>query len=95
MDWRLQGQEKYLQGVSLRRSAYEPASSSNDHDHCEFCSVKFMVQPGPGVVTEGYCTEDRYRWICQRCFDDFKNRFEWSIPSLPTCVRQLPPESLV
>ena len=71
-DWRLQGQERYLRGVVVCRRAYLPASPTNDHDHCEFCSAKFMVSSGPDTLTEGYCTVDRYRWICSRCFEDFK-----------------------
>ena len=49
------------------------------HDHCEFCFATFMVEDHPDVLHEGYATEDNYRWICETCFDDFKDRFEWMV----------------
>jgi hypothetical protein len=78
-DWRLQGQERYLHGVTLRRKRYSPPRPGWDHDHCEFCSVKFMATDHPGVVREGYATLDDYRWICERCFADFRARFGWTL----------------
>ena len=79
-DWRLTNQEKYLTGVSLVRRRYEPIPP-NDHDHCEFCWKKFMVQDYPDVLHEGYATLDNYRWICESCFRDFHKRFRWQIVS--------------
>ena len=78
-DWRLQGQERYLQGVRLLRSGYRAYSADWDHDHCEFCSVKFLERPAPGDLSVGYCTEDRYRWICENCFSDFRELFQWEV----------------
>jgi hypothetical protein len=78
-DWRLRNQEGYLQGVSLYRREYKPASDQNDHDHCEFCFAKFMQTDAPDVLHEGYCTQDRYRWICLTCFDDFHDKFAWKV----------------
>jgi hypothetical protein len=74
-DWRLQGQDKYLTGVSLSRKAYRKPSDDWDHDHCEFCWAKFSESEGD--LNEGYVTEDGYRWICPRCFNDFKEQFQW------------------
>ena len=39
-DWRLNGQEEYLYGVSLKHINYIHFGI-NDHDHCEFCWDKF------------------------------------------------------
>jgi len=78
-DWRLIGQDQYLARVRLVRKAYAARSSATDHDHCEFCGAKFMNQAAPGILTEGYCTEDCYRWICADCFEDFKDQFGWLI----------------
>ena len=67
-DWRLQGQEKYLQGATLLRKRYKAWSEDWEHDHCEFCWAKFM-DPGfppehaqfiaahPEVLTEGYAVQ--------------------------------------
>lgn len=80
-DWRLTNQERYLKGVMLRWRKYEPASLTNDHDHCEFCFAKFMAGGAVDVLHEGYATEDGYRWICKSCFDDFKDMFAWRVTS--------------
>ena len=50
-----------------------------DHDHCEFCWAKFMVEDYPDVLHEGYSTLDEYRWVCKGCFEDFKESFQWRV----------------
>ena len=79
-DWRLlREQEKYLHGVTLIRQTYEPVGSNNDHDHCEFCMSKFeKFNFSQSLV---YCTEDKKIWICNQCYEDFKNLFSWTIKS--------------
>ena len=60
-----------------------------DHDHCEFCWAKFeaaarvadLQPPDPSILTEGYVTvegDGALKWICERCFEDFKDEFHWS-----------------
>jgi hypothetical protein len=80
-DWRLRGQDRYLTGARLVRCAYRrnPSNPNWDHDHCEFCSAKFMVDDLPDVLHAGYCTLDEYRWICATCFRDFRVRFRWEV----------------
>jgi len=78
-DWRPTGQERYLKGARLERLRFSRAETGRDHDHCEFCWAKF----GRGGRDEetldvGYCTGDRTRWICPRCFEDFQDRFGWT-----------------
>jgi hypothetical protein len=77
-DWRLRGQEKYLTGVCLVHRRYQPVAD-NDHDHCAFCWAKFMVANRPDLLHEGYATADSSHWICDRCFDDFRERFHWQV----------------
>lgn len=76
-DWRRLGQEAYLTGARLVFAKYERWSEQWDHDHCEFCGAKFML--ADGELQEGYCTEDRYRWICADCFADFAAEFRWTL----------------
>jgi hypothetical protein len=80
-DWRLNGQERYLSGVTLVRRTYRRYSKNAewDHDHCEFCFAKFMIEDVPDVLHVGYSTEDEYRWICDSCFAEFKDRFRWTV----------------
>lgn len=78
-DWRRQGQERYLRGVTLVHRTYRqnPTNPAWDHDHCEFCGLKFKLEEEAGKTMDGYATEDDYRWICPACYDDFKNEFGW------------------
>lgn len=80
-DWRLKGQERYLQGALLIWSRWAPPINNPawDHDHCEFCSRKFMAVDATDVLREGFTTEDRFRWICRRCFEDFQSKFQWKL----------------
>jgi hypothetical protein len=32
-----------------------------------------------GDCHEGYTTDDQYRWICDTCFVDFRERFDWTV----------------
>lgn len=80
-DWRLQGQESYLQSVVLERTTYSPPRPGWDHDHCEFCFAKFMDSDAADVLRVGYKTVADAHWICDACFADFKTRFKWTVQS--------------
>lgn len=74
-DWRYTGQDRYLARKQLKFSHF--SSQIREHDHCEFCFTKFSENEGD--LHEGYCTLDNYHWICPKCYDDFKNAFEWEL----------------
>jgi hypothetical protein len=65
-------------GVSLVHRAYR-RNRGGDHDHCAFCWAKFMVEDRPDVLHEGYATADDAHWICEPCFQDFRERFHWQL----------------
>lgn len=76
-DWRRHGQEKYLKNVILARRCYKPFREEWNHDHCEFCGAKFLLNLDE--LQQGYSTLDGYRWICESCFDDFQCEFLWIV----------------
>ena len=76
-DWRITNQATYLEGVKLMRLKYANRTTNTDHDHCEFCMERFSENPRD--LHEGYCTLDCYYWICDECFNDFKDDFKWHI----------------
>ena len=76
MDWRLTNQINYLYRATLIKQVYKKTLHS-DHEHCEFCWNKFSESLDS--LNWGYCTRDKYHWICERCFLDFKDQFEWLI----------------
>jgi hypothetical protein len=78
-DWRLMGQERFLQAVKLYWRKHTRYNETWDHDHCEFCGAKFMVEDYPDVLHEGYSTENQYYWICEKCFEDLKEKFQWEV----------------
>lgn len=75
-DWRITNQMNYLYRLKLEKVIFEKTENT-DHEHCEFCWEKFGDSPENLHV--GYATPDRYYWICETCFHDFKEMFEWSI----------------
>ena len=76
-DWRLQGQERFLKGVELRRATYAPYREGWEHDHCEFCGRKFSTRASD--IHDGYVTNDGYHWICESCYNDFRESFDWKL----------------
>ncbi|OGC14603.1 hypothetical protein A3J90_03365 [candidate division WOR-1 bacterium RIFOXYC2_FULL_37_10] len=74
-DWRLTGQEKYLQNAILTWQKYKMPRPRWDHDHCEFCGIKFIEQLDNEILNEGYSTKDKHHWICKNYFLDFQEMF--------------------
>ena len=70
-DWRLQGQEQFLMGATLRRKKYKKYRPDWEHDHCEFCNRKISERRGDR--NEGYVTADEYHWVCDECFAEFRS----------------------
>ena len=75
-DWRLVKQENYLFGKSLTKKKFIPIGQC-DHAHCAFCWEKFGQDDN--WLSIGYCTYDGHHWICEQCYQDFKEKFEWNV----------------
>jgi len=82
-DWRLMGQEKHLKGVRLMRSKWVTLQEGWDHDHCEFCHETLCAS----TEVPAYCTEDYYSWICEECYQDFKESFGWVLVGALDCLK--------
>lgn len=84
-DWRLTNQEKYLKGVTLRLSRFEVRSGKPewDHEHCDFCWAKIaeekLKREGDDLLMEAYATKDHHHWVCPKCFEDFREMFQWKV----------------
>lgn len=85
-----------FRGIKLRFKGYRAASDEWDHDHCRFCGAKFFEPDGPDYLHYGYATcEDyywgaEYEWICEKCFDRYRNVMAWRvIGDAPKRVRRL------
>jgi hypothetical protein len=78
-DWRLQGQEKYLSGREWSWKAYRRSRDGWEHDHCALCSAKLAEPRTPDSLHEAYATQDSYYWVCEPCFEDFREQFSWTV----------------
>jgi len=76
-DWRLMGQERYLKNAQLRKEAYAPSTRTSDHDHCVFCTDKFSNLEG--YLHMGYYAPKGDHWICEQCYQDFKDTFNFRV----------------
>jgi hypothetical protein len=84
--WRLDSARR-LKGARLQFRPYSRWSGSWDHDHCAACWTKFAESDAADVQHEGYATCDdyplgaRYEWVCTTCFDELKEKMQWtSVP---------------
>ena len=77
-DWRRQGQEKSLRGLSFTPRNYSAVADPLAHNHCEFCYRKFSHAPED--LHEGFATEDLSRWVCPGCYRDFASEYRWAPP---------------
>jgi hypothetical protein len=64
-----------------------------DHDHCDFCWATLMDTSGfeerwreehSDVLDSGYTPAPPHEgfgsvWVCPACFEDFRERFGWSV----------------
>lgn len=78
-DWRLRGQEDYMRKYKFKYKKFVSQNSGARHAHCEFCWHKFMENPY-GVedcTSHGYCSLDEKYWVCNECFEDFKEMLSW------------------
>jgi hypothetical protein len=92
-DWRLARNQAQLQDVTLVHTPYRTGVKWLK-DHCRFCSAAFvdptaseelarLAGDDPKYQTGGYVSGaehgDGGDWICEQCFNDFHERFEWRV----------------
>lgn len=78
-DWRLMGQDKYMKNIHLNSiNPKEYAKQLQEpelwHEHCEFCMEKIDMH----YDAVCYCSDDKYRFVCETCYNDFKSDFNWN-----------------
>ena len=73
-DWRIMNQVAYLYHKKLKQIPYIPYNKHWTHDHCSFCREIIDTS-----TKDAYCTLDEYHWICQNCFEDFREMFQWEL----------------
>ena len=76
-DWRIFDQPDYLYKAVCEKRKYTKYSETWDHEHCVFCWAK--ISEYEGDIHECYHAIDADVWICEACFDDFKDMFQWTV----------------
>jgi len=76
---RVQHMKEKLKGIALMRSKWTTIDDSWDHDHCKFC----MKTLDASTEELAYCSEDYYWWICEECFQEYRDEFEWNLVDMP------------
>ena len=82
-DWRLSmGQGEGMENREFGYKEFAKPSEKWNHEHCVFCRHKFMENPEgmKDCSKQGYCSTDgKEEWICDECFDDFKEMFHLKV----------------
>ena len=65
--------KNYLHSRRLQLKDF--ANSDDQHRHCDLCKSRFSNTPNQG---SGYYENSSKIWICETCYNDFKELFKWS-----------------
>lgn len=77
-DWRIMGQESYLKGKTLQHRKFQNGLRHDEHqDQCDFCYSG--LNEDPENLTRAYYSAEEEVWICEECFNDFREHFDWTV----------------
>ncbi len=76
-DWRIMGQEGYLKKRTVFHKKFNVLTTPIGYRQCEFCYSIFSDEPGK--LKHGYHEPISDSWICEDCFQDFKDMFQWTV----------------
>lgn len=79
-DWRIMGQEGYLKDKKLQHRKFSQAMRTKDNDQCDFC-YSFLDRNHQGA-SYAYFEPITRSWICERCYQDFKEHFNWMVEEI-------------
>lgn len=80
-DWRRRNPQAFLHGLAFRLIPWCSDEPAWDHDHGEFCFAKLAPEGPPSAAHTGYASLDLKVWVCEDCFPDFVEEFEWQVIS--------------
>ena len=76
-DWRLGGSAFRLLEKHLLHRTFERTISIEDYDTCDLCYERFDDEDPVHPKKAYYCPTE-HCWICEACFQDFKEHFHWT-----------------
>lgn len=80
-DWRIMGQEGYLMNAFLQHRIFDRSICIEEYDDCDFCHDWFDAEDEAHPKKAYYCP-DKHIWVCETCFNDFKDHFGWTVEEL-------------
>lgn len=81
-DWRLLDPHTEFVGVTLQYRTFDRTICIEDFDECDFCYEQFDKEDAYHPKKAYYCVE-KHCWICETCYEDFKEHFHWKVQKLP------------
>ena len=71
------GQDKYMKNIAFTRMTLEESEYEAFFEHCEFCYA--VISELPMCRHVGYYTGKYTYWVCEDCFDRFKEEYNWQM----------------
>jgi len=85
-DSRLRNPWARLKNANLRWQRYRRWTATWLYGACDFCQTPFSEDGEPGTLRSGYSVlgagpagQDDYSWVCAICFEDLRDRFNWTV----------------
>jgi hypothetical protein len=80
-DWRLSfgNTPSFYRQYKWSLKKWTRTSPHGDHDHCEFCWQKISDIEGTNIQHEAWADETETYWVCQLCFEDFRDMYCWNL----------------
>jgi len=68
-------EKEYLHNKNLQLKAFN--CELDEHQHCELCWDRFSKAVND--LHFGYYESCSKSWICETCYNDFKDLFQWKV----------------
>jgi len=80
-DWRLLvGYDSGVNNLDFQHRLFDRTISIEDFDLCEYCHKSFDEDEKHPI--HAYYCQRRHFWVCETCFQDFKDHFGWTAEEL-------------
>ncbi|MCR5808105.1 MAG: hypothetical protein K6G56_00930 [Clostridiales bacterium] len=79
-EWRLTAWEACQIGNCMQHRVFDRTIVIEDFDKCSLCYERFDTDEKH--PQKAYYCPDNHRWVCEKCFNDFKDLFDWTSEEL-------------
>ena len=68
---------RHWQNLELVYKKWDSTSEERDHEHCLVC--REGIGEYEGGFREGYYLREKNTWVCENCFNGFKDKCKWKV----------------